>query len=45
MDGIVLSDALECPTQLHSQITVNRELMPLVAALRTRSESDLKTAK
>jgi predicted AlkP superfamily pyrophosphatase or phosphodiesterase len=47
MDGIVLSDALESPTttQLHTQITVNSELMPLVQALKARSEADLKAQK
>jgi hypothetical protein len=44
MDGIVLSDALENPTttQLHTQITVNSELIPLVEALKVQSEADLK---
>jgi hypothetical protein len=44
MDGIVLSDALESPTttQLHTQITLNSELMPLVEALKAQSEADLK---
>ncbi len=43
MDGIVLSDALESPTttQLHTQIGVNSELIPLVEALRAQSEADL----
>ena len=47
MDGIVLSDALESPTttQLHTQITVNSELMPLVDALRAQSEADLKARR
>jgi predicted AlkP superfamily pyrophosphatase or phosphodiesterase len=44
MDGIVLSDALEYPTttQLHTQITVNSELIPLVEALKAQSEADLQ---
>jgi predicted AlkP superfamily pyrophosphatase or phosphodiesterase len=44
MDGIVLSDALESPTttQLHTQITLNSELIPLVEALKAQSEADLK---
>jgi len=47
MDGIVLSDALESPTttQLHTQITVNSELMPLVEALKAQSEADLSAQK
>jgi hypothetical protein len=47
MDGIVLSDALESPTttQLHTQMTINSELIPLVQALKAQSEEDLKTAK
>ncbi len=44
MDGIVLSDALESPTttQLHTQITVNSELIAMVEALKAQSEADLK---
>jgi hypothetical protein len=47
MDGIVLSDALESPTttQLHTQITVNSELMPLVQALKAQSEADIIAQK
>jgi len=47
MDGIVLSDALESPTttQLHTQMTVNSELMPLVQALKAQSEADLQSQK
>jgi len=47
MDGIVLSDALESPTttQLHTQMTVNSELIPLVQALKAQSGKDLNTAK
>jgi len=47
MDGIVLSDALESPTttQLHTQITVNSELIPLVQALKAQSDADLGTRK
>jgi arylsulfatase A-like enzyme len=47
MDGIVLSDALESPTttQLHTQITVNSELIPLVEALKAQSEADLSAQK
>jgi predicted AlkP superfamily pyrophosphatase or phosphodiesterase len=47
MDGIVLSDALESPTttQLHTQITVNSELIPLVEALKSQSEADLSAQK
>jgi hypothetical protein len=47
MDGIVLSDALESPTttQLHTQMTLNSELIPLVEALRAQSEADLSVQK
>jgi len=47
MDGIVLSDALELPTttQLHTQMTVNSELVPLVQALKAQSEADLAAQK
>jgi len=47
MDGIVLSDALESPTttQLHTQMTVNSELIPLVQALKAQSEADLKAQR
>jgi hypothetical protein len=47
MDGIVLSDALESPTktQLHTQIGLNSELMPLVEALKAQSEADLSAQK
>jgi len=47
MDGIVLSDALESSTttQLHTQMTMNSQLTPLVQALRERSEADIKSAK
>jgi hypothetical protein len=47
MDGIVLSDALESPTttQLHTQMTVNSELIPLVQALKAQSEADIKAQK
>ena len=47
MDGIVLSDALESPTttQLHTQMTVNSEIMPLVQALKAQSDADLKSQR
>ena len=47
MDGIVLSDALESPTttQLHTQMTVNSELIPLVQALKAQSEADINAQK
>jgi len=47
MDGIVLSDALESPTttQLHTQITLNSELIPMVEALKAQSEADLQSQK
>jgi hypothetical protein len=43
----VLSDALESPTttQLHTQMTVNSEIMPLVQALKAQSEADLKSQR
>jgi len=44
MDGIVLSDALESPTttQVHTQMSKNSELVPLVQALQAQSVADLK---
>jgi arylsulfatase A-like enzyme len=44
MDGIVLADALELPTttQLHTQINLNSELMPLVEAFKAMSKADLE---
>ncbi len=43
MDGIVLSDALQSPAagQVHTQMTLNNELMPLVEALKELSKADL----
>lgn len=43
MDGIVLADALVSPTaeQVQAQKNVTKQLAPLVAALKTRSEADL----
>lgn len=43
MDGIVLADALQSPTvtQLHTQIKLNSELIPLMEALKALSQSDL----
>jgi len=43
MDGIVLADALLSPTaeQVQAQKEINKQLAPLVAALKARSEADL----
>jgi len=47
MDGIVLSDALQSPTarQVHTQMALNSELVPLVAALKELSKADLAALK
>jgi arylsulfatase A-like enzyme len=47
MDGIVLSDAMQAPTerQVHTQMGLNSEILPLVDALRALSKSELATLK
>lgn len=47
MDGIVLSDALQSPTaqQVHTQMALNSELVPLVKALKELSKADLAALK
>jgi arylsulfatase A-like enzyme len=43
MDGITLADALKTPSpsQIQDQIKLNKDLMPLIEALKSQSNSDL----
>ncbi|MGZ3538252.1 MAG: alkaline phosphatase family protein [Syntrophales bacterium] len=47
MDGIVLSDALQSPTarQIHTQMALNNELVPMVEALKELSKADIAALK
>jgi predicted AlkP superfamily pyrophosphatase or phosphodiesterase len=43
MDGITLADALQMPSssQVRDQLNLNKELMPLIEALKSQSNSDI----